>query len=258
MISEKDRKNFILLAEKLDWNHQGTLLKAEDKFIEQKEIFYIRIKDTEIARYLKLGSLPFVFQEEDDTDEMAANLRYEMQIRINRVWPDAWLDLRNSRREEYNGRLPTLPRGNLQPVYMIIGDAPGRGLSPPKFDRTMTFGPSSHILRKAMIFCGKHYQTWYTNLVKVSQKNNQPTTNSEVLAWKKYLDTEIDELQPKHIILLGNHVFRMFNQFYLGDVDQKITIDKIYHPSHISRNHIEYQVYGDQIRETIRKYYVAC
>ncbi len=246
-MNEKDIQNLILLSRNLDWTTQGTLLKAEDHFIQQKELLCIRSDETRIGRYLALGSLPFVFD-----DQIAL---WRAQEIANQIWPDEWLDLRNKNKEEYNGRLPTLPRGNLNPEYMFIGDAPGRGLSPGKFDRTMTYGPSSHILRKALLHWGKLHRSFFTNLVKVSQTNNKPTSGKDVLAWKEYLYKEIELLQPKTIVLLGDHVQEMFQKYYLHNMGlyrSEIKVVKIQHPSHISRIAQEFQVYGDAIRVAVQ------
>jgi uracil-DNA glycosylase len=146
---------------------------------------------------------------------------------------------------------------------MIIGDAPGIGKSPANYDRTMTWGPTSHMLRKALLSQNLYYISWFTNLVKVSQLNNAPTTRGDVEAWKPFLLREIVELSPKVFILLGNHVFEMFKNVYpvqyalglpetraAGSITRWI---KVPHPSWINRKNIGFSEYGDIIKAELVK-----
>lgn len=222
----------------VDWNEQEQLLRAEDQFIEKKEFLMLKqnqLQDKKIRKYLMLGSLPFYIY---DTDQ-------DQRTILQELWPDEWLDLKNSEKREFNGRLPTLPRGNMLPTYMVIGDAPGKGKSPGIYDRTMTFGPSSHMLRKALIYANIYYDCWFTNLVKVSQPHNQPTELEDVLEWKQYLLKEIELLRPECLILLGDHVQYMFYSNYQIEAKK---IVKIYHPSYIVRKNLSPQWYASDIK----------
>lgn len=249
--------HLLRVAEQLNWTTQGTLLKIEDKYLPMREIVHINQKVTpHLQKYLYLGSLPFVIHENDYAFQ---NDKQHYQNILDQLWPFDWFDFSNDLLDtEWNGRLPTLPRGNLKPEIMIVGDAPGIGSSPGQFDRTMTWGPSSHMLRKALITLKLFHKSWFTNLVKVSQLENKPTTLETVKDWKIYLNEELRLLQPKIVLLLGNHVAEMFEEEYqpfgvLAYSNQLTKVVKIYHPTYIVRIGRTYQAYAEHIQSEIQK-----
>ncbi len=259
-MQNEELEKLLIIAARSDWTTQGALLKAEDQFIKRKEIIHLDDPEEEpmsemMQRYVSLGSLPFVIHNNSYSYHTH---RDDYLAILNQLWPDEWLDTtldQNTLDETYNGRLPTLPRGNLQPKYMIIGDSPGIGLSPGTYDRTLTYGPSSHMLRKALLRSNMYYECWFTNLVKVSQFENRQTTHKYLKAWQPYLMKEINLLKPEHFILLGGHVQDMFTRYYLDDLiniyGQIFKVSNIYHPSYCTRSGKKYEWYAEHIQGNI-------
>lgn len=255
-MSYSDRiQELLRLSQTLDWTTQAQLLHEEERFhfFSRRNVLFFDEMTAATNRYLALGSLPFFIKDPSDVAWVETMARY--RNKLYDIWPNEWLDSSNKSKEEYHGRLPTLPRGNMRPRFMIIGDAPGIGKSPGNFDRTMTWGPTSHMLRKALLSQNLYYQSWFTNLVKVSQYKNTPTTKEDIVNWRPYLLREIRELDPKVFILLGNHVYDMFRQYYLVPLGASVLSRsiKIPHPSWVNRKDISFSEYGEIMKAELLK-----
>jgi len=255
-MKDQDQEKLLRLARQLDWKTYSKLLQEEDKFIEAKEVIHIEENvDAQMLRYLALGSIPFVIHQ-NSYDYHVDRQKYKDIL--NQLWPFDWLDIKHPLIEiEWHGRLPTLPRGNLHPKIMIVGDSPGIGSSPGLYDRTMTWGPSSVMLRKSLLSLNVYTQCWFTNLVKISQYENKPTTVEAVKEWKNYLLDELRLLQPDIVLLLGDHVESMFEEFQpfgvLAYANKPTKVVKIYHPSYIARKNINPEDYGKHIQQRIQE-----
>lgn len=234
-------KELVDLAYESSWKNQSKLLQFEDQFIEKREVVLIKNLNDDEKRYLSLGSIPYTIR--GSLEEAKENLA--------KIWTTELMQIHDS----VANRPPSLPTGNIHAKYILVGDAPGRGSCPGKYDRTLVYGPSSHVLRKATISAGIHFQCWYTNLSKVSMVENRPTLNKDVLAYKKVLLKEIELIHPNYIILMGNHVREMFYDHYLvfglTPVYDDIKVLHIPHPSYMSRMNEDPRKYGKLILERI-------
>lgn len=215
------------LAALTNWSNQNKLTVEEDKIAKKHWVFVTNEMTDPIKRYLALGSLPFIISQNLEQAEKIG------RARIDALWQDEW-----PMTEMVNTlvRRPHNPSGNLKAEYMVIGDAPGVGSGAVfnRVERMFTRGPSSHLLRKALISVDIYYSTWFTNLVRNSTERNRPTLSSEVGEYKPYLSKEIEIINPKVIFLLGNHVTAMFDIHYAQERLKRKVIT-IYHPSYVAR-----------------------
>ncbi|SRR6266704_1333129 len=239
-----NKENELLqLASKLNWKKQSFLTKKEDELAKLKSPFIASLDESRniksIHRYICLGSIPYLLYDDREYAESRG------QWILSDLWQYELLpmcyDLVNR---------PTMPTGNLDATYMFIGDAPGVGDGEiqDRFDRVFVYGPSSHMLRKALIIANIHYDSWYTNLLKLSTPNNRPSSHEEVLSHKYMLDKEIETINPGTIVLLGNHVNNMFSKHF-SYKNKKII--KIYHPSYIIRKGMDVEWYSKAIESEL-------
>jgi len=241
-MDEKVQEALIELTKNLNWRTQSRLTVKEDELAKRHAVFVSESLDS-IKRYLALCSLPFIISSQrEKAEERGAEL-------LQKLW-----------REEYPHtdmidtlvRRPHNPTGNLKPTYMIIGDAPGvgEGAVYDRVERMFTRGPSSHMLRQALITNNMYYECWFTNLIRLSTPKNRPTSQKEVRMFLPFLSQEIKLLQPSYIILLGNHVSDMFDLFY-SEYRDAITVTSVYHPSYICRFKYTPEEYGNMIKSKI-------
>ncbi len=104
--------------------------------------------------------------------------------------------------ELYKTRVNALiGEGNLQADIMLIAQAPGE--LEDKADK-MFIGPSGLILDKLMVHAGiERSQIYLTNLLKCILPQNRRPKQKEIMACSKYLDMEIEEIDPEVIVPLG-------------------------------------------------------
>lgn len=91
---------------------------------------------------------------------------------------------------------------------MLIGEAPGYHES---VQRRPFVGRSGQLLRKVLTESGlPEDQVYISNIVKVRPPDNRDPLPSEILAFKPYLDAEIQLIKPKLIVTLGRFSMAKF------------------------------------------------
>jgi DNA polymerase len=98
--------------------------------------------------------------------------------------------------------------GNDKADIMLIGEAPGYHES---VQRRPFVGRSGQLLRKTLaeIACSAE-EVFISNIVKVRPPNNRDPSAKEILAYKPFLDKEIELIKPKLIITLGRFSMAKF------------------------------------------------
>ena len=130
--------------------------------------------------------------------------------------------------------------GNESADMMLIGEAPGYYES---IERRPFVGRSGQLLRKVLAESGlPESQVYISNIVKVRPPDNRDPLPEEIIAFKPYLDAEINLIKPKLIVTLGRFSMGKF----LPDVkvsqvhgrlhkirwnDQTLFILPMYHPA---------------------------
>jgi DNA polymerase len=123
---------------------------------------------------------------------------------------------------------------------MLIGEAPGYHET---LERRPFVGRSGQLLRKTLLEVNCPTETVFiTNIIKVRPPNNRDPLPKEILAFKPFLDKEIELIKPKLIVTLGRFSMAKF----LEDVkisqihgrlhrlrwqDQDLFILPMYHPA---------------------------
>lgn len=91
--------------------------------------------------------------------------------------------------------------GNEEASVMLIGEAPGYYES---IERRPFVGRSGQLLRRVIGECGlPEDQVYISNIVKARPPDNRDPLPEEILAFKPYLDAEINLIKPKLIVTLG-------------------------------------------------------
>lgn len=98
--------------------------------------------------------------------------------------------------------------GNEQASVMLIGEAPGYYES---VERRPFVGRSGQLLRKVLAESGlQANQVYISNIIKVRPPDNRDPLPHEILAFKPYLDAEINLIKPKLIVTLGRFSMAKF------------------------------------------------
>jgi DNA polymerase len=98
--------------------------------------------------------------------------------------------------------------GNESAAVMLIGEAPGYYES---VQRRPFVGRSGQLLRKVLTESGlEESQVYISNIVKVRPPDNRDPLPEEILAFKLYLDAEIEIIKPKLIVTLGRFSMAKF------------------------------------------------
>jgi len=122
-----------------------------------------------------------------------------------------------------------LPVGNLNPKYMLIGEAPGVADGAKILERTMGYGKTSNFLRQSLIEVNILHKCWLTNIMKCSLRDNKFENENQYLQCFDFLVKEIDLLKPKYIFLLGKNV----QKFLMNRLKKtKVKLLNIPHPSY--------------------------
>ena len=91
---------------------------------------------------------------------------------------------------------------------MFIGEAPGYYES---IERRPFVGRSGQLLRKVLAESGlQASQVYISNIIKVRPPDNRDPLPNEILAFKPYLDAEINLIKPKLIVTLGRFSMAKF------------------------------------------------
>lgn len=98
--------------------------------------------------------------------------------------------------------------GTIEAQVMMIGEAPGYHES---VQRRPFVGRSGQLLRKVIAQVGlQPEQVFISNIVKVRPPENRDPTPSEIESFKKFLDREIELIDPKLIVTLGRYSMYKF------------------------------------------------
>lgn len=91
---------------------------------------------------------------------------------------------------------------------MLIGEAPGYHET---VQRRPFVGRSGQLLRKVLRESGlPEEQVYISNIIKVRPPDNRDPLPNEILAFKPYLDAEIQLIKPKLIVTLGRFSMAKF------------------------------------------------
>jgi uracil-DNA glycosylase family 4 len=218
------------------WDLQPDLLKYEDDLISKDyaciEMSKYKFSDKKILNFLTLTSLPF-YTREDGVDPSVLSL----------LWGFTKCSKCDTTIKRYTGIT-----GNLKPKFVFIGEAPGVGDGEKAImDRTLVYGPTSHLVRHALLDLGLIQYSAFTNLLKCSLPNNRPGYASEYSNCLYYLKNEINALNPKVAILFGSRV-----NTYLS---RHLTIPyiKINHPTYYIYEHKEH-IFKEELSTKISRY----
>lgn len=125
---------------------------------------------------------------------------------------------------------------------MFIGEAPGKN----EDETGIPFiGRAGQLLRKYLFECGfKNNDFYIANTIKCRPPENRKPTKEEKKACEKFLNSQIELVNPKYIVLVGSTALESFI------LDKKLTITKargqifeignrkfipIFHPSYLLR-----------------------
>jgi DNA polymerase len=98
--------------------------------------------------------------------------------------------------------------GNEHASIMLIGEAPGYYET---VQRRPFVGRSGQLLRKVLADSDlPANQVYISNIIKVRPPDNRDPLPSEILAFKPYLDAEINLIKPKLIVTLGRFSMTKF------------------------------------------------
>jgi uracil-DNA glycosylase family 4 len=142
------------------------------------------------------------------------------------------------------------PTGNLFPKYFFIGDAPGehRDTEEKVFSMAWMGGPSSKMLKSALMEIGIYQYCWFTNMLLCSVPKNRQTQPFEQKECHKRLLWEIRKLKPEIIVLLGWHVGCCFKDSW---VKQKVV--RVYHPAFYLRKNLDHVSYAKYLKESLER-----
>lgn len=130
--------------------------------------------------------------------------------------------------------------GNETASVMLIGEAPGYYES---IERRPFVGRSGQLLRKVLVESGLlESQVYISNIVKARPPDNRDPLPEEILAFKPYLDAEINLIKPKLVVTLGRFSMGKFlpevkvsevhgRLFKIKWNEQTLFILPMYHPA---------------------------
>ena len=146
----------------------------------------------------------------------------------------------------------TLPRGERDGRFMVVGDAPGVGDGAKEsYDMAWRDGRSSEMLESALLILDIYEQCWFTNQLKCATPCNRPSFGSEIHNCRTYLDIEYEVVKPEIVILLGAHVAKTHQR-----VDGK-TYAEVKHPAWFVRMGKKPEEYARHIADVLRERRVA-
>lgn len=125
-------------------------------------------------------------------------------------------ELKNSPLYDYrveNNYLPVIGEGSEDATIMFIGEAPGRNEA--KTGKPFC-GAAGKILDELLASIALHREDIYiTNIVKDRPPENRDPLPEEIFAYGRFLDRQIDIIQPKTIATLGRYsmkyILKKFN-----------------------------------------------
>ena len=124
-------------------------------------------------------------------------------------------------------------KGSLTPKVLFIGEAPGKREN----ETGIPFvGPAGKQLDKMIEYLNLKKEDWAViNVIKCKPPSNRNPTKQEIEACKPFLDYQIESLNPKVIVLLGNIAEQAFSIVPLvkGKVNMLsgYIVIKVFHPA---------------------------
>ena len=124
---------------------------------------------------------------------------------------------------------------------LFIGEAPGHTENKTKVPFS---GKAGKVLRSFVNLYGLKDFSSYTNIIKCQPPQNREPSDEEISKCTSYLATDLTEVNPKLIILLGNTSIEVFVSKKLEYIKEyinkpfvinSIVFLPIYHPSYILR-----------------------
>ncbi|MBR1617312.1 uracil-DNA glycosylase [bacterium] len=134
--------------------------------------------------------------------------------------------------------------GDINALIMFIGEAPGKN----EDETGLPFiGRAGQLLRKYLFEAGYQTNDFYiANTVKCRPPQNRKPTKEEKNACRHFLDTQIKEINPKIIVLVGSTALESFienKSLTITNARGKIFEKEgrkffpIFHPSYLLRYH---------------------
>jgi uracil-DNA glycosylase len=138
---------------------------------------------------------------------------------------DEILELKESPLYEYrteNKYFPVIGEGSHEAHIMFVGEAPGENEA--KTAKPFC-GRSGKLLDELLASINMDRKSVYvTNLVKDRPQDNRDPLPHEIELYGKYLERQIEILQPKIIATLGRHSMKyIFEKYGLGSVLQSVS-----------------------------------
>lgn len=178
--------------------------------------------------YMNEQALPFI--EIDTTNSKTSNDVKRVISAFNKV-NIIWDSIRNGYCSDVI-MTPALPRGNVEADVMIIAQNPG-GKGKPGIHYSTTWcdvGSLSKFVLDITKETGIHRKTWYTNLVPYPTFDNK-VTKEQINDTSHIIDNEINLIQPKKIITLGDISSKVISKKY----GKNIEVIELPHPAYVKR-----------------------
>ena len=177
---------------------------------------------------------------------------------------ETWLELKKRAESAIYktlGGTPVFGEGNLQADVMLIGEAPGQEET---LQRRPFVGRAGKNLDEFLALSGLQRETLYisnvvkirpTKLGKTGKPVNRPPDKSEIQICQPFLLEEINIIEPKIIVTLGNVALKVLcgqdkviGQVHGTLVDWTWPVFPLYHPASIIYNRALYPVYQEDIK----------
>jgi len=150
--------------------------------------------------------------------------------------------------------------GNLNAKLMLIAQAPGKNEDR---GRKMFIGPSGKVLDELLKIAGIGRKTIYmTNLIKCMLPKYRTPKQDEIATCGRYLDKEIELINPKVLAPLGYYATRYISKKYDISLPSKPGFYKIYGKVFLAEDkkilplqHPAAVLYNDSIKEEMIKNY---
>lgn len=177
-------------------------------------------------------------------------------------------ELNNAIVEEHKDKELVLGNGNINSLIMLIGEAPGA--KEVQFKKPFVGQAGKHLEEFLEILEIKREDVYITNVVKFrpTKKSvktggliNRTPTAKEIEAFKKYLIDEINIINPKIIVTLGNTPLKgvFENEMKIGQVHGEIQMVKVrdknykvfplYHPAAVIYRRELKEVYIEDLKK---------
>lgn len=230
MLKAQKLNKLLEITKNSSYDDRDELIEEENKIAQNYKYIQVR-KNKKYKKLLFFTSLPYTFVDID--------------FDLKDIWKKPELCEKCGSNVRTNKK--ALPTGNLNPKWMIVGEAPGEDDEFEEFNRAWVDGPSSEILSKALYKLGIYYDSWFTNILKCATPGNTNVTQKDAKNCFPYLKNEFKLLKPKNILILGNNAKEMMPQKIKG-----INIYHFYHPAYFLYRGRNYKDYTKYLKEEIK------